>query len=321
MAQAILGNPKLKFIKGMFYMAPAPQIVNVGDIAYWDGSSVKTTPLSSWNSSLGNPVGVVMIPSEFLPDKKARIISLTNMIYNGNDDMPWDESNGFWVDSSASNSNWVGASYPPDTETYYESKLGYLPSDKSDWSGASPSTDASSRYYYTNNELLDDSLNWMSIGKSPSPYLSNGRFNPAYSLAFEGGNALSDFNGLFNTQSLVNEGSTFYAAHACWNYKDITNGRDGLQWYLPALGELGFLMPRFQLINQSIQEVGGDPIENYGKYEGYIFWCSTEYYDDEFWGTPGYRVWSLDASNGLITSELEKQTTAKVRCCALLQTA
>ena len=59
MVQAILGNPKLKFIKGMFYAAPLPpQPISVGDIAYWDGSSVKTTPLSSWDSSLGTPVGV-----------------------------------------------------------------------------------------------------------------------------------------------------------------------------------------------------------------------------------------------------------------------
>lgn len=314
MGIVISGNKNLKFIKAVYYQPVIPPPISVGDIAYWDGSSVKTTPLSSWDVSLGTPVGVVMIPSEFLPDKNARIISLTNMVYNGEEYISWDESNGSRTDSSASNSNWVGASYPPDTETYYESKFGYLPSDKSNWVGATSSTDASSRYYHTNNELLDDKLNWLGIGKSPSPYLSNGKFNPAYSQVFEGGNALSDFNGLSNTQSLVNESSTYYAAHSCLNYKDVTNGRDGLQWYLPALGELGFLMPRFQLINQSIQTVGGTPVESY------IFWSSTEYQDDGFWGVGDYHAWSLDTSNGLITSEDEKIAHSKVRCCSLLQT-
>ena len=137
---------------------------------------------------------------------------------------------------------------------------------------------------------------------SPSPYLTNDTFNPVYGAITEGGNALSDFNGLSNTQLLVNEGEQYHAAHACWNYKDPANSN--LQWYLPAMGELGFLMPRFQLINQSIQAVGGTPVENN------TFWSSSELLRG------GFCAWYLGTSNGYVY-DYAKGVTMCVRSVAL----
>lgn len=61
----------------------------------------------------------------------------------------------------------------------------------------------------------------------------------------------------------------------CYNYKDATNGADKLQWYLPAMGELGFLITRFKLIEDSIKSLGymGFPSSEGGRY---AFWSSSE---------------------------------------------
>ena len=222
--------------------------VQVGDIAYWDGSSVKTTPLSSWNTSLGTPVGVVVIKEGFLPDGKARIISLTSM--NNGNKLRWDRDssiNSGYKDSPVPNIGNVPTTDNAGSTSTGSNRSGHLPSDRSDWSGPQSYVDSLARYY-GNTPMI------------PSPYLGD-EFNPTYAVELVGGNVLSDFNGLSNTQLLVNEGTRYVAANACWNYKDATNGADGLQWYLPAMGELGFLIPRYELINTSIQAVGGTPFE------------------------------------------------------------
>jgi hypothetical protein len=54
-----------------------------GDVAYWDGSSVKTISLNEYDSSLGESIGVVVIPEGFLPDGRARIISKQAMDSSG----------------------------------------------------------------------------------------------------------------------------------------------------------------------------------------------------------------------------------------------
>ena len=147
-------------------------------------------------------------------------------------------------------------------------------------------SDSLTKYYKTVEEY-----NNLAEAMSPSPYLTNDTFNSVYGVIIEGGNALSDFNGLSNTQLLVNEGEQYHAAHACWNYKDSANSN--LQWYLPAMGELGFLIPRFQLINQSIQAVGGTPIEDID------LWSSSEIFRSGFF-LPESFAWSLVIKYGNI---------------------
>ena len=263
-------------------------IANVGDIAYWDGSAVKAVPLSGWKDSLGTPVGVVMIPENFIPDGKARIISLTSM--NDGDYLRWDTANGIGVDSTAPNFEGVVGTDNTGSTTHdpYGHGQAFLPSDRNDWSGIQSYVDPLTKYSRTSEEL--NMVGGMGI--SPSPYLRDSGFNPIYSVYnIEGGNALSDFNGLSNTQSLVNEGEQYEAARTCWNYKDTANSN--LQWYLPAMGELGFLMPRFELINQSIQAVGGTPVE-----EG-CFLSSSER-SSAFWGLIEAFTWSLDTADGKV---------------------
>ena len=278
-------------VKYQTYIAPPPPI-NVGDVAYWDGSSVKTVPLSNYNIGLGTPVGVVMIANNFLPDGKARIISLNDMrAPDGYYSMAWylcDEvGDGWFIDSSTPNFEYV-----PTTDNIGSTTPGcnydaYLPRDKNSWYGPYSYVDPLVKYY-------DDHEDYMPY--IPSPYLSDGSFNPQYSAYIEGGNALSDFNGLSNTLLLVNESERYHAAHACWNYKDAANSN--LQWYLPAIGELGFLMPRFELINQSIQsliDMGVSSIEQVNDGFSDSYWSSSEEY---YPSGEGYMSYSLHPYTG-----------------------
>jgi hypothetical protein len=234
--------------------------ISLCDIAYWNGSTVKTISKDDWNTSLGTPIGVVVIPEGMLPDGKARIISLTPFDINGNptslhSGMMWGNEN----DTSLTNYNRVPTTDNSGSSTTGSFNYGYLPSDN--FTGTQSFVDPKVNYSKTSYLI-------------PSPYLGDDKtLNPAYNAEISGyNNALSDFNGLHNTEVLVGLGSDYVAANAAWNYKD---GVSNLQWYLPAMGELGFLMPRFNEINETITFLGGIAIDNTSTKS--FYWSSSEY--------------------------------------------
>ena len=227
--------------------------VMAGDVAYWDGSSVKTTPLSKWDGSMGTPVGVVVVPKGFAPDGRPRIVSLKYVDKSGNTStsmvgMTW----GSIMDTSLTNFNRLPTTDNNGSTSTGSNSYGYLPSDI--FTGATSFVDPKAKYYGISNLI-------------PSPYLGEGP-NPEYSKEISGyNNALSDFNGLSNTETLVGLGSGYTAANAAWNYKDAANK---CQWYLPAMGELGYLLPRFNEINETITALGGVAVNSTG------LWSSSE---------------------------------------------
>ena len=240
------------------YYTPEILPIGVGDVAYWDTSAnvVKTTPKTKWSSDLGTPVGVVVIPEGFAPDGKARMISLKYATSAGTSSdsyvsMPW---GGYGTDTSLTNYTKVPTTDNAGSTSNGSSSYGYLPSDS--FSGTESFVDPKSKYNGSTPMI-------------PSPYLDNDRtLNPVYKETISGNNALSDFGGSSNTQTLVGLGADYIAANACWNYKD---GSSNLQWYLPAAGELGFLVPRFNVINSTLTTVGGSSVA-LGN-----FWSSSEY--------------------------------------------
>lgn len=264
----------LKDVGGIRWKAytPPPQPILAGDVAYWDGSSVKTTPLSKYNTSLGTPVGVVVVPEGFAPDGKPRIISLKYVDASGNtstssNSMKWSNVK---VDTSLTNYNRVPTTDNAGSTSNGSNSYGYLPSDN--FTGAMSYVDSKAKYNQTRNLI-------------PSPYLGDDKtLNPEYCEAISGyNNALSDFNGLSNTETLVGLGADYVAANAAYKYND---GVSNLQWYLPAMGELGYLMPRFKEINSVITALGGVAVASYG------FWSSSEY--------SSYGVYNLYTGNGSV---------------------
>ena len=250
------------------YVPPPPQPILLGEIAYWDGSKVKTVSSDKWTTSLGTPVGVVVIPEGMLPDGKARIVSLKYVNADGTpaDSRPslyW-EKTGNYVDTTLTNYNRVPTTDNAGSTSTGSNHDGILPSDDTDnFTEATSFVDSTAKYWSTSLLI-------------PSPYLGdNSTLNPEYSKTISGyNNALSDFNGLTNTQTLVGLGSDYQAANAAWNYTGGVSGT-GLQWYLPAAGELGFLMSRFKAINNAITTAGGVAVDS-----AYFFWSSSEYSSD-----------------------------------------
>jgi hypothetical protein len=236
---------------------PPPIVAVAGDVAYWDGSSVKTIPLSSWNTSLGTPVGVVVVPTGFAPDGKTRIIGLKSVDKNGNQssshvDIEWGLMR---TDTTLTNYTKVPITDNTSSASTGSSNTGRLPSDK--FTGTTSYVDSKIKYFSTSTSDM-----------IPSPYLGDVP-NPEYYKTISGNNALSDFYGLSNTETLVGLGTGYTATNAAYKYKD---GASNLQWYLPAMGELGYIMPRFNVINNTLTALGGLAVAGSG-----YFWSSSEY--------------------------------------------
>lgn len=139
------------------------------------------------------------------------------------------------------------------------------------------------------------------LSLAPSPYLTNGMRNPKYyqtTSPSQSTNFLSDYSGYENTLRLIElatsqdnwqQGNTItnnmdsgYSPAACCCYKFCTAGTQAGEWYLPSMGELGYIIARAEVINDSIQTM----INNYA-YKGmndgvgvtmttsYALWSST----------------------------------------------
>lgn len=278
-------TPNVSMIKatgGIRLKAYTPPQVLVGDVAYWDGSSVKTTPLSEWNTSLGTPIGVVVVPKGFAPDGRPRIISLK--FASG------DESYVMWgvfdEETSLTNFNRVPITDNSSSTSTDSGSYGHLPSDI--YTGSVSFVDPKAKYSKTSN-------------LTPSPYLGDVP-NPEYSKEISGyNNALSDFNGLSNTDTLVALGSVYEAANIAYKYDDEASN---LKWYLPAMGELGYLMPRFNEIDNVITALDGEPLAIDG------YWSSSEY------NSRG--AYCLNIYNGGYVSKVDKSDAYLVRPFSIL---
>ena len=222
------------------YQPYIPPRAEAGDIAYWDGSKVKTVSQESWDASLGTPVGVVVVPTGFAPDGKARMLSLqwassSSTSSTSASSMKW---SNVTVDTSLTNHNRVPTTDNAGSTTTGSNSYGYLPSDK--FTGATSYVDSTTKYNGDTPFI-------------PSPYLGD-KPNPAYYAAISGyNNALADFDGKGNTDVLVALGADYVAANAARNYK--ATGAEEIEWYLPAAGELGYMLPRFNKIQAALTKV------------------------------------------------------------------
>jgi hypothetical protein len=278
--------------KDVWYEPKVLELAVAGDIAYWDGSKVKTVSQDKWDASLGTPVGVVVVPTGFAPDGKARMLSLNWASESGTSSTsasPIKWSN-VTVDTSLTNHLKVPSTTKTGfTDTGYvpEMDYGYLPSDQF--------TDYSSS--------VDPLANYRSKAyKIPSPYLGD-KPNPNYYGPMSSwNNTLSDFDGKGNTDVLVGLGSDYIAANAARNYKAI--GAEEIEWYLPAAGELGYILPRHNKIQEALTKLAVSKLDN-----TYFFWSSTEY--------STYNAWSVSTKFGNVDFN-SKNYTYYVRPFAII---
>lgn len=234
----------------------------IGDIIYWDEKNerlVKCNP-NKWNTTLGIPVGVVAIPSwvfgSFASSQKTRIVSLGCVDENGSNNiqtMNWGPSG---TDTSIYNKTTL-----PLTTNVIESSIqgasttgGYYPCD---------SQMGDSSCYDTNTNYNINASSSTSIATS----------NMLFPIYESGVNGYLEVNQLLYTQicgfydinstpdaktnTLVGLGNQYYAANSAYKYKQ---NEYGLQWYLPSIGELALCLSRINIINNSIEIVGGEPL-------------------------------------------------------------
>lgn len=253
------------------------QVANVGDIAYKaaNGKIMVVAP-DLWDASLGTPVGVVVIPSGFAPDNGlARIMSLywassSSTSSTSASNMKWSTVK---VDTSLTNHNRVPTTDNAGSTTIGSYGDGFLPSDK--FTGATSYVDSTAKYYNTSYTPY-----------IPSPYLGD-KPNPAYYAPISGfNNALADFDGEGNTDVLVALGTKYVAAKAARNYKAA--GAEEIEWYLPSMGELGYMMVRFNKIQAALTKVNAPQLDIY-----YGYCSSTEKASDSVFG--------MGLDNGLVS--------------------
>lgn len=281
-----------------------------GQIVLWDATNSKRLYImpSAYNTNdyplaQYKPQGVVVIPEQFTPDGFARMISLKNMSASYPEAGTTDIEYLYWGNCKYENGSWqyediedlTNFSNRPNisvTASGSESSnvnRGYLPSD-------------SYHQGYANSEAdnaADNGTHWyngINGYRLPSPFNAAYEHNPQYGY----GNGeyhysfLSDLNGYANTQILIDreeEQPSWQTDNAITNsnafghspaaiccaryYTDGTNAGD---WYLPAIGELGCIMPRFSLIQAALQAIASiDSSLAVPLREDGIYWSSTEF--------------------------------------------
>ena len=282
--------------------------VNPIDIVLYDKNAARLIVVKNGNwtaekypSEGYTPVGVVVVPASHnvYGDGSCGVMSLVNMNLNTPDTgstsiytMYW---GGYGVDvdtlPNLDQAPYVGRCDAPGDETSTvvgkNSGTVCIPSDQFE-SMNNPCPHDLNSYYYDNSS---------SRYAAPSPYLTNGSRNPAYyqtTAPSSTENCLADFNGKQNTQILCDlataqadwktaatitnshEEGYYPAACCCWRFH--TEGTKQGDWYLPACGELGYVMARFKSINDTIsllRNAYGSSIGSSVSSDDY--WSSSEY--------------------------------------------
>ena len=231
-----------------------------------------STDFSKYPASRYVPIGIVVVPGthNVYGDGSCGVMSLKAMNCDTPSTGSISEQSIYWgmfgagistlpnldqIPIVGSGSNVGNASSTVIGEEHYA----YLPSDKFSRVQCPHDTDA-----YYNNSLS-------SYDQAPSPYLTDGSRNPGYyqtTSPSSSNNLLADFDGIGNTEKIIAERGTkdynswtpgrtnapdYPAASCCDMFH--TEGTSQGDWYLPACGELGYIMPPFNKINDAIDKI------------------------------------------------------------------
>lgn len=221
--ESILGNGNIN-IENVQLGYSTLETIALYDIVYETNGEIKSIGKDNWNSNLGTLVGLVVIPKDCSPDGKARMISLQNTSLQ--DQYRFSNKPDLQVTMQYMQ---VPVTDNEGSTSIGSNAYGYLPSDR-----------------FTNEQSYVDEYAKYSENQYliPSPYCTNlgaNYFNPDYAqLVF------SNFNGLESSETLL----SYTPVSKCLNHYN-----NGFSWYLPSIGELGFLMSRFQELNNILQKL------------------------------------------------------------------
>ena len=262
------------------------------DYAFYDREQDKLviipngTDLSLVSAERYAPIGVVVVPGSHnvYGDGSCGVMSLKGMDCDNPSQGAASNEYMYWgvygTDiSTLRNLNQVPTGNQANGLPTGESGYAYLPSDKFSGTQCAHDTDV----YYNSSPYI------------PSPYLTDGSRNPGYyqtTSPSSSNNALADFDGRGNTNKIITQrGNKDYsswkptydtqadypAASCCDMF--YTEGTQQGDWYLPACGELGYIMPNLKKINEAITKMRNA----YGSSVGVTlntnnyYWSSSEY--------------------------------------------
>lgn len=263
------------------------------DICFYDKTNDKLIIVRSnmWNiesfpSSKYTPIGVVVVPGihNVYGDNSCGVMSLKSMNCDAPSTGGISEQFMYWGvrDTNISglpDLNQVSIGNTPNGIPTSSASFACLPSDKFSSTQCAHNMDV----YYDSSPYI------------PSPYLTNGSRNAGYyqtASPSSSNNALADFDGIGNTKKIITQRgikdydswtpnrtteADYPAASCCDMFH--TDGTQQGDWYLPACGELGYIMPSFNKINEIIgnmrtaygSSIGVELNSNYG------YLSSTEY--------------------------------------------
>lgn len=270
-----------------------PIVGNVGDAVLYDNTANKLiivptsdTMNEQYPADNYTPIGVVVIPASHnvYNDGSCGVMSLKPMNCStpatGGTSEQSIRCGVYGTDiSTLRNLNRVPTGNQANGLPTGESSYAHLPSDNFSGTQCAHDTDV----YYNSSPYI------------PSPYLTDGSRNPGYyqtTSPSSSNNALADFDGRGNTNKIItqrgnkdysswkptyNTEADYPAASCCDMF--YTEGTQQGDWYLPACGELGYIMPNLKKINEAITKMRNA----YGSSVGvtldthYIYWSSSEY--------------------------------------------
>lgn len=251
------------------------------------------------------PIGLCVIPKGFLPDGKARFMSLKFMSC----ETPNTGSTtakylfyGDWDTNTGLTQYLNGLIYADNPDQYYggtvnlASDYWYLADNVFSWDNESSAavhyyTDAYKPYeFYGINTYICLYDNEGNLNTNPVGYTSGTRGTSEYLID---GGFMSDFDGKENTAAILavdtvedyktsdtltdsKDSGHFPAAEACWRY--CPTGTNQGDWYLGSIGEMSLIVTNVGQITAKLYEINqiynNEYISSlYGKY----MWCSTDY--------------------------------------------
>ena len=270
----------------------SPNLAVAGDILMYDktlGDKFILSNLADLNNYPSDkyvPIGIVVVPGthNVYGDDSCGVMSLKGMDCDNPSQGAASNEYMYWgvygTDiSTLRNLNQVPTGNQANGLPTGESDYAYLPSDNFSGTQCAHDTDV----YYNSSPYI------------PSPYLTDGSRNPGYyqtTSPSSSNNCLADFDGRGNTNKIIiQRGSKDYsswrpdpssesdypAASCCDMF--YTDGTQQGDWYLPAMGELGYIMPNLKKINEAITKMRNA----YGSSVGVTldtnnyYWSSSEY--------------------------------------------
>ena len=308
----------------VFYNRTPLTGMSVGSILYDDGFYAQTVDDIAYDPDRV-PIAICVIPEGFLPDEdghasKARVMSLV-YVHTGatsgstgttNAAMQWCTVNG--IDTPLKNYTTVNTVDPYASGSYDGTTIGsagnaFLASPYFNRGGLRNLVDSYSAttWYYTHDEMTANTCYYAASPFMKDPVTGKEVLCSVYADTGNTTNCLSDFNGKGNTavlHSISVTGSAYTAADSCHIFcpKDCTRIPTN-SWYLPAEGELAFIVSRFTQLNASLNKLRTVGWSAYASsLAATSFWSSTEY--------NGTNARCVYAGNGYVGNN----TKASTRC-------